>query len=92
MPQLTANALARVLSGERIDPSDLGPGGRDMTRLARSSPDMWLDLLRHADPAVVRGLRSVARETSALADLIESGAVEQIDRIMRETRAWRADS
>ena len=48
--------------------------------------------LRHADPGVVRGLRALAVEASGLADLIESGAVEQIERVMRETRAWRADS
>lgn len=90
LPQLASNALARALGQSDIDPSDLGPGGRDMTRLAGSSPEMWTDLLRHADPAVVEGLRALAREADALADLVESGAIEQIDRIMRETRAWRA--
>jgi prephenate dehydrogenase len=92
LPQLASNALARTLGRSEIDPSDLGPGGRDMTRLAGSSPEMWTDLLRHADPAVVEGLRALAREADALADLVESGAMEQIDRIMRETRTWRSGS
>ena len=90
LPQLASNALARTLGRSDIDPSALGPGGRDMTRLAGSSPEMWADLLRHADPALVEGLRTLAREVDALAELVESGAIEQIDRIMRETRAWRS--
>ena len=92
LPQLASNALARALARADVDPSALGPGGRDMTRLSGSSPEMWTDLLRHADPAVVEGLRALAREADGLADLVESGAIEQIDRIMRETRAWRAGS
>jgi prephenate dehydrogenase len=92
LPQLASNALARTLERSDIDPSALGPGGRDMTRLASSSPEMWTDLLRHADPAVVEGLRSLAREADALADLVESGAIEQIGRIMHDTRAWRSGS
>ena len=28
--------------------SDLGPGGRDLTRLAESSPEMWTSLFNEA--------------------------------------------
>ncbi len=45
LPQLVSNALALALESARVDPNDLGPGGRDMTRLAASSPGMWSDLL-----------------------------------------------
>lgn len=92
LPQLAANALARTLEREGVHRSTLGPGGRDMTRLAGSSPEMWTDLLRHADPSLISGLRALGREADALADLVESGAVERIDRLMRETRAWTTAS
>lgn len=41
LPQAVATALARSLAGAGVPLDALGPGGRDMTRLAASSPDMW---------------------------------------------------
>ena len=41
LPQALSTALAHVLARAGIPLDQLGPGGRDMTRLARSSPDVW---------------------------------------------------
>ena len=41
LPQTVSTALARVLAHAGIPVDQLGPGGRDMTRLARSSADVW---------------------------------------------------
>jgi len=41
LPQVAASALASVLAERGADRAELGPGGRDMTRLAGSSPAMW---------------------------------------------------
>lgn len=50
MPQAVSTALARVLACAAIPFDQLGPGGRDMTRLARSSPDVWTPIaLDNAD-------------------------------------------
>jgi prephenate dehydrogenase len=90
LPQLLANALAEVLERAGVSPEQLGPGGRDMTRLAGSDPRMWGDLLAHASPALAGGLRGVAQAAQRLADLVEGGDVEGIERVMRRSRAWRA--
>ncbi len=45
LPQVLASALARVHAAAGIDPAQLGPGGRDMTRLAGSDPDVWRAIL-----------------------------------------------
>ena len=50
VPQLVANALARTLAQAGVAHADLGPGGRDMTRLAGSSPELWRDLFRWSAP------------------------------------------
>jgi len=89
LPQLVANALASVLEHEDIRPSMLGPGGRDMTRLASSSPEMWLDLLAHASPDLVAALRAVGREADRLARLVEGAELGELSDVMRRTRAWR---
>lgn len=89
VPQLTAVALARVLLEAGIDVSELGPGGRDMTRLAESSPTMWHDLLEHAPAEAVAGLRRLAETAWETADRLEAGTVESILDGMREAGAWR---
>src|SRR5690606_35860061 len=41
LPQVVASALANTLAAAEHPPADLGPGGRDTTRLAASSPALW---------------------------------------------------
>lgn len=89
LPQLVANALAVVLADAGIDPGRLGPGGRDMTRLAASSPEMWRDLLEHPSLELVEGLRALARVSERIADLVDKGDLDEVEAIMRSTRAWR---
>lgn len=89
LPQLTANALAIVLEQSGIAPGQLGPGGSDATRLAGSSPAMWMDLLEQASPPLIGGLRSLSYTLERLADLIERGDLDSVERVMRQTRAWK---
>jgi prephenate dehydrogenase len=41
LPQVAATALALALDAAGLPRRELGPGGRDTTRLAASSPEMW---------------------------------------------------
>ena len=88
LPQLTANSLAAALASSGIDPGDLGPGGRGMTRLAASNAEMWLGLFEQAHPDLVRGLRTVAGHLDTIADCLEAGDVEAIVSLMQDTRSW----
>lgn len=45
LPQLLATSLALTLKEAGMQRADLGSGGRDMTRLAGSDPEMWLDIV-----------------------------------------------
>ncbi|HSJ30105.1 MAG TPA: prephenate dehydrogenase/arogenate dehydrogenase family protein [Longimicrobiales bacterium] len=72
LPQTVSTALGRVLARAGISPDQLGPGGRDMTRLARSSPDVWTpialdnaDLLCHAIREVEAQLATVRAALAA---------------------------
>lgn len=92
LPQLVATALADALAAAGVDVGVLGPGGRDTTRLAGSSPRMWQDLLAHADSALVDGLRSVAQRLQDDADALSAGETETaVERLMR-AGAWREES
>jgi len=89
LPQLVANALAAELESRGRAVGDLGPGGRDMTRLAASSPSMWLDLLSGADPALGEALRAVAGNLEELAELVERSDWSAIHGLMERTARWR---
>jgi len=89
LPQLAANALAAVLADAGVDPDQLGPGGGQMTRLAGSSPAMWRDLLSHAPPELVRGLRGLAAVVGELADALDAGNLDSLETLMARTRQWR---
>ncbi len=89
LPQLTANVLARVLADAGVTPDALGPGGRDMTRLAGSSPAMWRELIAHAPGSLPTRLREVAEGARALADRIERGDMDAVEAGMAATRRWR---
>jgi prephenate dehydrogenase len=41
LPHMIAVALGLTLEEGNVSRADLGPGGRDMTRIAGSSPEMW---------------------------------------------------
>ncbi len=88
LPQLVANALAGALDAAGIEPGDLGPGGRDMTRLAGSPPEMWKELLTHSAPVTGTGLTSVSRALNVVADLLARREVDRIAEFMERTRAW----
>jgi len=89
LPQLVANALAGALDAAGYSPDELGPGGRDMTRLAGSNPEIWRDLLEASAPVTGAGLTSVSGALNILADLLARREVDRIAEFMARTRSWR---
>ncbi len=92
LPQLVANALAEALLRSGLSKDQLGPGGRDMARLAGSSPEMWRDLLEVTAPDLAAALREVIDALSDTARLLDVGDIDGVSRIMSRTRAWASRS
>ncbi|MFW5904980.1 MAG: prephenate dehydrogenase, partial [bacterium] len=88
LPQLVSNALAGALDSAGLRPEDLGPGARDMTRLAASSPELWRDLLDHSAPVTGAGLTSVSRALNVVADLLARRELDRLAEFMDLTRRW----
>jgi len=91
LPQLTSTGLALVLESMGLTPDELGGGGRDLTRLAASSPDMWLDLLASAPGTLLDALAGMEGRLGEIRGLLEEGDLEGIRRIMDQTHAWRGE-
>jgi prephenate dehydrogenase len=56
LPHLVSSALALTLRDAGVRRSALGPGGRDMTRLAGGSPTMWHPIVRDNAAAIADAL------------------------------------
>lgn len=66
LPQAAATALAVALAEAGFAPGDLGPGGRDTTRLAGSSPAMWTDIALDNAKALIETLGSMEMKLAEL--------------------------
>ncbi len=85
LPQLASTALALTLSRQQNQrlAEIFGPGLTDMTRLAKSSPELWMPILRTNKTAVLAALEGyvgalvdlqVALENDTLVEFFETGS------------------
>ena len=90
LPQLLASALAASLEEAAIGPDALGPGGRDMTRLAASSPDVWVPLLEAAAAEDAGALRAIEGHLTAARRMLERGDFAGVRDMLERGRRWTA--
>jgi prephenate dehydrogenase len=89
LPQLISNVVARAMADAGLAVSDLGPGGRDLTRLAESSPEMWTGLFDQASEENVLAIDSVQAGLAAVRTALAESSKEEIAELMRATQEWR---
>ncbi|MBV6519947.1 MAG: Cyclohexadienyl dehydrogenase [Gemmatimonadaceae bacterium] len=88
LPQVVSVALGMALKRAAIPRADLGPGGRDVTRLAGSSPGMWTPVLLENAVAVANGLRLAEGELRRTRELLEAADVAGLAAHLCEVREW----
>ena len=89
LPQAVAYALAKSLADRRLGGVSYGTGARDTTRLAASSPDMWLDILLQNRDSLVEALSSVEGRMGDLRRLIEAGDRTGLEHYLETAREFR---
>ena len=65
LPHMVSTALALALARTGVDRVYLGPGGRDVTRLAGSSPEMWTAIALENATAIDAALAATERKWQA---------------------------
>lgn len=90
LPQAAATSIARVLDAAGFKPRDLGPGGRDTTRLAASSPDLWTEVALDNTPAMLEALGALEMDIAELRRALGQGDAQHIRAIFEAGRAWAA--
>jgi prephenate dehydrogenase len=88
LPQVVSSALGAALARAGISSSRLGPGGRDMTRLAASDPRLWTDILLQNRDALGDPLDSLRTFLSEIAEALRSNDAAALERLLAGARTW----
>jgi cyclohexadieny/prephenate dehydrogenase len=88
VPHALAFAFARALGDAPPSAGEVaGSGFRDFTRIARSDPELWAEILVANRKAVQGPLARVAERLGDLARALETGDIDTMDRWIAEARA-----
>lgn len=88
LPQLVSTALALAIDETGTPRAQLGPGGRDVTRLAGSNPAVWTDILLDNADAVSRALAMMGARLDGLQRAVMRGDRDELQRLFTEARRW----
>ncbi|MHB1862870.1 MAG: prephenate dehydrogenase [Gemmatimonadaceae bacterium] len=91
LPHMVASALVLALQSAGVARAELGPGGRDMTRLAASPPELWTDIaLQNAD-ALASALDACEATLRSLRHEIGVGDAARIEQRLALAARWFDD-
>ena len=89
LPQAVASALAKALADRGLAGVSFGTGARDTTRLAASSPDMWIDILLYNRAAVVEALEATEESLAELRRLVAAGDADGLRAYLAAAQRFR---
>lgn len=88
LPQLSATALALALHRSGVGRTLLGPGGRDTTRLAGSSPEMWTAIARDNATALTAAVELLERQLGELRSVLATGDATRLRSLFSTAQDW----
>jgi len=89
LPQAVAYSLARTLAAQGLGGVSFGAGAKDTTRIAASSPDMWLDIFLYNRRAVSLALERTEASIAELRRALESSDLPALQSYLRTAQAFR---
>ena len=92
LPQTLATALANALHSAGINHQRLGPGGRDMTRLAASNPAVWSDILLTNGDYLRQHIADVIAGLEEVLSALDQRDGERLTGVFAAGRSWTTDS
>jgi prephenate dehydrogenase len=88
LPHVVAATLAAALAGAGVSREELGPGGRDMTRLAGSSPEMWTAIAQDNAVAIDAALAAAEGELSRFRAALAADDRNALSARFATARTW----
>lgn len=90
LPQLVASALAGALDDADVPRHELGPGGRDTTRLSASDPAVWTDILVDNRDQVGAALDELLLSLTGIRNDLAAADAAHIGALLGKSRRWAA--
>jgi prephenate dehydrogenase len=87
LPHVASASLALALANAGVGRGELGPGGRDVTRLAGSSPEVWTAIARENRAALDEALAALGREIADFRIALGAGDAGVAERF-RSAKHW----
>lgn len=88
LPHVVSAALALALARAGVSREALGPGGRDITRLAGSSPEMWSAIATENAVAIEGALAAAEREVASFRRVLARADAGELRSKFAAARAW----
>ena len=88
LPHVVSAALALALGRAGVGRDELGPGGRDITRLAGSSPEMWSAIAAENASAIDAALAAAELEVASFRRLLSRADAGELHSKFAAARAW----
>jgi prephenate dehydrogenase len=89
LPQAVAYALAKTLGDQGLGGVSFGSGAKDTTRIAASSPDIWLDILLYNRRAVCQALEQTEASITELRRCLENSDLPALQSYLGTAQAFR---
>ncbi len=90
LPQALATALGALLGEAGLGRADLGPGAREMTRLAGSSPEMWAAIAADNARQLSTAVAAMQERLRELRDALDRGDAGRLRSFFEEGSLWFA--
>ena len=88
LPHVAAASIAIAMADAGIARGELGPGGRDVTRLAGSSPEVWTAIALENAAAIDAALAGAEREIASFRQALTHGDAGELRRRFVAARNW----
>ncbi|MDP2956414.1 MAG: prephenate dehydrogenase/arogenate dehydrogenase family protein [Longimicrobiales bacterium] len=89
LPQAAASALALSIAAPGLSADQMGPGGRDTTRLAASPTALWVDILLDNADLVEPALASLEASVAGVHAAVRRRDAAALGRLFDEAKRWR---
>jgi prephenate dehydrogenase len=88
LPHLVSCALSVTLRDAGIRRSALGPGGRDMTRLAGGAPSMWRPIVNDNASAIIEALDACEARLRRFREALLAGDAVETQYFLESASEW----
>lgn len=88
VPHAVSAALAIAMSKAGITAADLGPGGRDVLRLAGSSPEVWSAIAASNSDAMLHALSAIETQIGGFRRALEQKDERALHALFSAARDW----